>query len=85
MSDNNLVIQFHSKKAREHFATWLCEQGEQNYWDWMSYREQEETGPITVTFEYHPIVRPDLPEDNARRYGRFLADGVIRTTPKERR
>lgn len=67
--DCDLVIKFHSKRAREHFALRLCEQGEQNYWEWM---------------EYHPIVRPELPATDAKRYGPFLRDGVITTTPKTR-
>lgn len=82
--DCDLVIKFHSKRAREHFALWLCEQGEQNYWEWMEYREQEEKGNITVLFDYHPIVRPELPATDAKRYGPFLRDGVITTTPKTR-
>jgi hypothetical protein len=81
----DLVIKFHSQAARKHFAEWLSEQGEQNYWAWMEYREQEEPGNITVSFDYYPVVRPDLPENNARRYGPFLRDGVINTTPKLRR
>jgi hypothetical protein len=37
----------------KHFTTWLCESGEQLYWDWMSEREVEEDGDITVlNFEY---------------------------------
>lgn len=81
----DLIIKFHSKAARKHFAEWLCEQGEQNYWTWMEYREQEEPGDITVSFEYHPVVRPDLPTNNSRRYGPFLRDGVINTVRKPRR
>lgn len=40
-------------RAAEHFLTWLCEQGEQDYWNWMEIRESEEEGPITVLrFDY---------------------------------
>jgi hypothetical protein len=40
-------------KAAEHFLSWLCGQGEQDYWLWMEYREQEEDGDITITsFKY---------------------------------
>ncbi len=42
--------------AADHFLTWLCESGEQHYWDWMEVRESEqepEDPPITVvSFKY---------------------------------
>lgn len=39
--------------AAEHFMSWLSGQGEQDYWNWMEYREQEEAGNITITaFNY---------------------------------
>lgn len=81
----DLVIMFHSKRARELFARWMCRSGEQQYWEWMEYRETEESGDITVAFDYNPIVRPDLPKDNADRYGGFIADGIVRTRVMERR
>ena len=49
-----LKINFDSSEAAEHFASWLCNAGEQDYWDWMKYREQEEDGKITaLRFIYH--------------------------------
>lgn len=81
----DLVIMFHSKRAREHFARWLRGSGEQQYWEWMECRETEESGDITVEFHYHPIVRPDLPKDDAARYGEFIADGIVRTRVMQRR
>lgn len=49
-----LQIKFANSDALEHFATWLCAQGEQQYWEWMEYREQAQGGDITVTsFHYH--------------------------------
>lgn len=51
--NNNLVIEFSNEEAREHFAVWLSEQGEQDYWIWMECRETEEEGDITATrFDY---------------------------------
>jgi len=45
---------FDNDAAAEHFLTWLSEDGEQSYWDWMRYRQEEENGPITaVHFDYH--------------------------------
>lgn len=50
---NKLTFEFESQEAANHFKHWLCGQGEQNYWLWMEYREQEESGPITgVEFNY---------------------------------
>ena len=54
--NNVLTFVFKTPKAANHFKTWLCESGEQDYWNWMEYREQEEedTKHITgLTFEYH--------------------------------
>jgi len=45
---------FDNEAAAEHFLTWLCRRGEQEYWEWMELREQEEAGPITATnFDYN--------------------------------
>jgi hypothetical protein len=50
----NLTIKFDNERARYHFAIWLCEAGEQDYWQWMEIRESEEDGPITaLRFNYH--------------------------------
>ena len=76
---SNVTIRFGSDAAAKHFALWLCGQGEQQYWDWMRYREQEEPGPITaVSFDYHNR-NLALPDDNPNAYGEFLEDGIIRT------
>jgi hypothetical protein len=49
-----LKINFANPEAARHFALWLCEQGEQDYWLWMEYREGEEDGDITAKgFVYH--------------------------------
>ncbi len=48
-----LTFEFENEKAANHFKTWLCEQGEQDYWMWMECREQEEKGNITgINFHY---------------------------------
>ena len=76
-----LVIKFDSAKAAEHFALWLCESGEQAYWDWMEYREGEEDGNITATsFHYHGEEDKTKEETDPERYGKFMNDGIIRTT-----
>jgi hypothetical protein len=50
---HTVKINFDNKEAAKGFLTWLCEQGEQDYWTWQECREQEETGDITATnFDY---------------------------------
>ncbi len=50
---NKVVIEFDNPEAAAHFQSWLCGQGEQDYWLWMECRESEEGGPITATtFDY---------------------------------
>ena len=80
-----LTIEFDNQEALKHFALWLCESGEQAYWDWMEYREQEEEGDITATsFHYHgekdeDQSDPDFDEDEDD-YKEFMCDNTIRTT-----
>lgn len=50
---SDLVVKFDNQKAIKHFATWLCESGEQDYWMWMEERETEDDDDITaVRFDY---------------------------------
>jgi hypothetical protein len=75
-----ITIKFDNAKAALHFAHWLCGSGEQQYWEWMQYREEEEPGNITaVSFDYHA---EDTSKDvsDPKRYGKFMGDGIIRTT-----
>ncbi len=49
-----LTFVFGSKEAANFFKQWLCEMGEQDYWDCMEIRESETEGPITgLSFNYH--------------------------------
>jgi hypothetical protein len=51
---HTVKINFESEEAARHFLVWLCDSGEQNYWQWMECREGEEDGDITaVRFKYH--------------------------------
>lgn len=80
MSKVKLTVEFDNQAALEHFAGWLCNQGEQGYWECMRYREQEEPGDITATgFHYHG------PEENLSNIPKnkptpFMPDNIIRTT-----
>ncbi len=50
---SNVLFQFDSEESANHFWRWMCESGEQQYWDYMSYREMEEDGDITgISFDY---------------------------------
>jgi len=54
-------IEFDNEEAAMHFLTWLCGSGEQQYWEWMRYREDEEDGNITaVNFDYWSVVNGNL-------------------------
>lgn len=77
-----LTIEFDNQEAAHHFAIWLCESGEQQYWEWMGYREEdEEDGNITATsFDYHGPEDETKTEADPERYGEFLCDNTIRTT-----
>jgi hypothetical protein len=73
--ETTIQIKFANEAAAHHFALWLCESGEQDYWNWMEYREPEEKGDITaVIFDYHG------PEDKPELCGEFMHDNTIRTT-----
>lgn len=49
-----VTIEFSNEDAAHHFASWLCGSGEQQYWEWMRCREEDEDGPITaLSFDYH--------------------------------
>lgn len=76
-----LQIKFANEAAAAHFALWLCESGEQQYWDWMQCREEEEKGDITAqSFHYHGEEDETKALDDADRYGEFMCDNTIRTT-----
>lgn len=79
--ETDLVIRFDSPEAAMHFARWLCGSGEQQYWDWMRYREDEEAGNITATeFHYHGEEDEAKAQNDPARYKEFMCDGIIRTT-----
>lgn len=76
----DLVVRFATDEAAEHFALWLCESGEQQYWDWMVARESEEPGNITaVEFDYHGPEDDTKAKSDPERYGEFMCDWTIRT------
>jgi hypothetical protein len=75
-----ITIEFDNERVADHFAVWLCESGEQDYWDYMTYREEEEEGDITaVAFGYHGPEDETKDKNDPERYGEFMCDGIIRT------
>lgn len=69
-----ITIEFSNKEAAKEFATWLCEAGEQAYWNWMEEREIESDNPELTAkiFNYHGVK-----EGNTKQT--FLPDGNITT------
>lgn len=50
---SKVTIEFDNEYAAKHFMDWLCGSGEQEYWMWMEYREEDEDGDITaLSFDY---------------------------------
>lgn len=78
-----LEIEFDNEDAARHFGLWLCESGEQQYWEWMEYREAEDDGDITaILFHYHNPVDDAYPDNDPRHYAKskFLNNYKISTT-----
>ena len=76
-----LTIEFDSPEAARYFALWLCESGEQQYWQCMEVLEEGEEGNITATsFHYHGVEDETKAKNDPKRYGKFMCDNIIRTT-----
>lgn len=81
VAETILSIKFANEDAAMHFASWLCESGEQQYWNWMEIREKEDDGDITATeFHYHGEEDKTKAKTDSKRYGKFMYDNTIRTT-----
>jgi len=79
--ETTISIKFANEEAAHHFAIWLCESGEQSYWNWQEVREEEEEGNITATnFHYHGEEDQTKARTDPKRYGEFMCDNIIRTT-----
>lgn len=49
----SVTFQFDNIEAAQHFKDWMCGSGEQQYWEWMEHRENDEDGDITgIQFKY---------------------------------
>jgi hypothetical protein len=48
-----LVIKFPNQEALKEFAVWLCESGEQQYWEWFDYNDETKSvAHLKVDFNY---------------------------------
>jgi ABC-type Fe3+ transport system substrate-binding protein len=45
-------INFSNEEAARQFIDWLDGQGEQDYWTWMEYREEENDNPELTATEF---------------------------------
>lgn len=72
----DLVIRFPNQAALKIFASWLCNSGEQDYWNCM---EEADEGDNTVTFHYHGEEDESKAQDDPSRYKEFMEDNIIRT------
>ena len=75
-----LTIEFPSQEQLVDFATWLCDSGEQSYWDGIN---NEDDGVSSVRFHYHGVEKTEFAHNDARRYGPFMGDNIIRTSTRE--
>lgn len=75
-----LKIEFDNQEALNNFAIWLCEYGEQQYWNCMELVEEDSEEITTVLkFEYHEILDRSLPTNDPKRYGEWLKNNTIKT------
>ena len=44
----NVTLKFKTKEAAEDFSSWMCEAGEQDYWQWAEIRESEDPDLTTA-------------------------------------
>jgi hypothetical protein len=54
-----LKIEFDNQDTLEYFKNWLAGSGEQDYWDWMSYRDAAYEEDITVVVFHYNTKQPD--------------------------
>jgi len=55
VAPNAVLLQFETEAAARYFREWLCESGEQDYWQYMEAREDDDPeDDITgLEFDYH--------------------------------
>jgi hypothetical protein len=79
---NQITIQFPTEEHAKRFASWLCNAGEQDYYEDMY--EQNHRQPIEeVNLCYHGVEDTELALNDAKRYGKFMEDGIVRAIGRE--
>ena len=75
-----LKIEFPSQEYLDAFTCWLCEEGEQDFWQW----EEGKNNPRMVDFIYHHPQDEQFPKTDSRRYipSKFCRDNIILTEEK---
>lgn len=76
----DLTIKFTNKRALDLFAAWLCNAGEQQYWEYASYQNEDEDAMVR-RFCYHGIEDETKDYSDKSRYQPFMVDNTIRTIP----
>ncbi len=52
--EHTVKIKFHSEQSAIMFLEWMCESGEQEYWNYCEHRDEDELADDgVVTFNYH--------------------------------
>jgi hypothetical protein len=74
-----LTISFPSEDHMNEFASWLSEQGEQDFSYWCGIRELPDLGHVQYRMEDETI-----PHNKAERYGPWLEDKKIAFNPKNK-
>lgn len=74
--ENDLIIKFPTREDALEFASWLCNSGEQDFWNYQD--ESVDDIRPTLNFDYHNEDRTKKVNDPAR-YGEFMKDLIIRT------
>jgi len=73
MKTNKLVIEFENPEQAEEFASWLCNSGEQAYFEAADYHDDPEKYYVN-SFNYHNTQMVD----GKPKYGKFMESGVIK-------
>lgn len=71
-----LKIEFDNQELLDDFARWLCNSGEQQYWEYAKYGHSD---MIITEFNYHGPEDETKAKDDEDRYGEFMYDNTIRT------
>lgn len=72
-------FKFTNKETKDHFCTWLCESGEQDFFQWMEVQTPDKSYSVKYHAEDESYGRGD-----SRRYGPFLGEGVVMVIQEER-